>query len=381
MDRNNRLYQQVADRLREGLDAGQYAERLPTESELVEHFQVSLTTIKKALSLLVEEGRIVRISGKGTFPVDHQSKEAPSSHGSGLVGFLIPVLPDEFSRRLLKGATERLAEANVHPVIGLTASDSAHEAGVIRRMREMGVDGLIICPIEREIYNEEILRLKLDRFPFVLIDKRLPGIETPFVVGDGPGLIRTAVQHLAELGHQHIALAASSPLPQLTQSLAERIEAFEAAMAEYDLNADAIWTVSESPDATVEAWTGIHEGLKGEVTAVIATTTLDTILIRRAASDLRLKLPEDLSVIGFDYSGVVDAPWEAFSPLPPEETLTWLDQSEEVMGRKAAELILEVMANPLLSPYAIVPGVFHRGGTTAAPRAVHTVSVKAGMPG
>ena len=169
LDRNNRLYQQVADRLREGLDAGQYAERLPTESELVEHFQVSLTTIKKALSLLVEEGRIVRISGKGTFPVDHQSKEAPPSHGSGLVGFLIPVLPDEFSRRLLKGATERLAEANVHPVIGLTASDSAHEAGVIRRMREMGVDGMIICPIEREIYNEEILRLKLDRFPFVLI--------------------------------------------------------------------------------------------------------------------------------------------------------------------------------------------------------------------
>jgi len=108
MDRRDRVYQKEAYRLREAILSGRYPERLPTENALVEQFQVSLTTVKKALSLWVEEGRIVRIAGKGTFPMDRGATSPTRRGRSGLVAFLIPMLPDEFSRRLLKGATERL---------------------------------------------------------------------------------------------------------------------------------------------------------------------------------------------------------------------------------------------------------------------------------
>ncbi len=378
MDRRDRLYQQVAARLREVMDAGSYAERLPTENELVDQFQVSLTTIKKALSLLVEEGRIVRIAGKGTFPVASGVPSTTQSDRSGTVGFLIPVLPDEFSRRLLKGVTERLAEAGMHPVLGLTAPDSDREAAVIRRMRDLGVDGLIICPLERELYNEEILRLKLDRFPFLLVDRRLPGIDTSYVVGDGRGLTRQAVKHLVGLGHERIALAASSLQPQLTQSLVERIEGFQAAMKDHGLDSDEIWTVSESLTPEAEAWAMIKDKLHSGVTAVIGTTTLDTVLIWRAAEELGVKIPKDLSVVGFDYSGVVDSPATDWAPAPPHERLTWLDQCEEAMGTKAAELILAVIEDPSALPHAVVPGVFHPGKTTAAARSSRFTSAVGG---
>ena len=371
MDRRDRLYQQVANRLRDAMDAGSYAERLPTENELVDQFEVSLTTIKKALSLLVEEGRIVRISGKGTFPTTSalaSGDRSDRAESPKTVGFLIPVLPDEFSRRLLKGVTERLAKDGVYPVIGLTAPDSGQEAEVIRRMRDLGVEGLIICPLERELYNEEILRLKLDRFPFLLVDRRLPGIETSYVIGDGRGLTRQAVEHLVSLGHERIALAATSLRPQLTQSLAERIEGFQEAMRDHGLDGDEIWTVSESPTPEAEAWTMIKQRLLSGVTAVIGTTTLDTVLIWRAAEAVRIRIPEDLSLVGFDYSGIVDSPGIDLAPAPAYEMLTWLDQSEEAMGNKAAELILEVIADPSALPCAVVPGVFHPGGTTAEAR-------------
>jgi GntR family transcriptional regulator of arabinose operon len=282
---------------------------------------------------------------------------------------LIPVLPDEFSRRLLKGVTEGLSERGLAPVLGLTAPDSASESRAIRRLRRLGIDGLIVCPMEGELYNEEILRIKLDRFPFVLLDRRLNGIDTPYVVGDGGGLVKVAVQHLAGLGHRHIALLATTPKAERTQSLAARIAGFEEAMAAHVSAKPAVWTVHEDEQknrAPLDLVLG-HLARMPEVTAVIGITTRDTLLVRSAARALKLRIPEDLSIVGFDYSGVVDAEVGGFAE---GEGLTWLDQSEEQMGRKAAELIAAVVEDPESSPHAVIPGVFHQGGTTASPRDV-----------
>ncbi|MCY0878436.1 MAG: GntR family transcriptional regulator [Firmicutes bacterium] len=374
MNRKDRLYQQVAEQLRREILEEHYIDRLPTEQELVNRFQVSLTTIKKALSLLVQEGRVIRIPGKGTFPVDQHQPEMSPQRLSGLIAFLIPSLPDEFSRRLLKGAAERLNDASYSLVLGLTAPDPDREAQVITHMRELGVSGLIICPQERELYNEEILRLKLDRFPFVLLDRWLPGVDTPYVVSDGRRLVKAAVDHLVKLGHRSIALVATSLQPQLTQSLAERMEGFREACYENHVEQHDTWTINENMSSSeLDAYELIRNRLQEDYTSVIATTTTDTVLVLRAAAELGLSIPADLSVVGFDYSGgfLHDVQGNIFP-----QGLTWIDQSEETMGRKAADILLDVIRDPSQSPKAVIPGTLHQGATTAPPRAhtrLHTI--------
>ena len=64
------LYREVLDVLRQEIAAGEYRERFPAEKDLQQRFGVSATTVKTALAVLVQEQRIVRIPGRGTFVSD-----------------------------------------------------------------------------------------------------------------------------------------------------------------------------------------------------------------------------------------------------------------------------------------------------------------------
>ncbi|MGW7350019.1 GntR family transcriptional regulator [Streptomyces sp. NPDC054784] len=63
------VFRQIADRLREAIDKGRFKEgaKLPSESELVEHFGVSRMTVRNSLSILQSEGLILSEHGKGVF--------------------------------------------------------------------------------------------------------------------------------------------------------------------------------------------------------------------------------------------------------------------------------------------------------------------------
>ncbi|MGO4748429.1 GntR family transcriptional regulator [Streptomyces sp. 2MCAF27] len=63
------VFRQIADRLREAIDKGRFKEgdKLPSETELVEHFGVSRMTVRNALALLQQEGLAVSEHGKGVF--------------------------------------------------------------------------------------------------------------------------------------------------------------------------------------------------------------------------------------------------------------------------------------------------------------------------
>ena len=61
------LYEQIADRLRQHVSSGEAREQLPTEEALMQMFQVSRSTVRKAVQRLVDEAVLVRRQGKGTF--------------------------------------------------------------------------------------------------------------------------------------------------------------------------------------------------------------------------------------------------------------------------------------------------------------------------
>jgi DNA-binding LacI/PurR family transcriptional regulator len=224
------------------------------------------------------------------------------------------------------GAIDEAARERGYTINSATLpdSDEASIASALDEFVAQGVDGIVvIAPQQRTL---EALRRVSIRVPFMSLQWR-----------DGPGGrvvgfdqlagARAATRHLIELGHSRILHIAG---PQDWNEAEERMRGFLAEMSAHDMPTEAPvlgdWTVDF----------GYEIGLKllarrGEFTAVFASNDQMALGIVHAANDLGLRVPEDLSVVGFD-----DIP-EAKHFSPP---LTTVRQDFSGLGRRAIDVLL-----------------------------------------
>ncbi|HEY0827697.1 MAG TPA: GntR family transcriptional regulator, partial [Bacilli bacterium] len=238
------LYLQIQEYFKEQISSKNLLEndRIPTEKEIMEQFNVSRITVVNALSGLAQEGWIYRIPGRGSFvkegkyePKQSLLTELPDRYtpttaleantpNKRTIGLVMTTIGDYFAIRLLRGITQALNDSDFQLIIMLTFNSQEREQYAIKELARMGVEGLLIFPSDGEVYNEEILALKIKGFPFALIDRYLPGIETNIVCSDGSLGAQLAVSHLWELGHRDIVLCADVPVPTMT--VEERISGY-----------------------------------------------------------------------------------------------------------------------------------------------------------
>lgn len=193
------LYEQLYNHILQEINKGQMkaGDRVSSEKELAERFGVSRITSKKALEKLAEAGVIKRIQGKGSFVADgvregldhkRQSEERPSlafdEKERPLIGFIISNFSDEFGLQLLRSIEKQSAELNYDLIIKRSRGNRDEEKRAIQLLVSLGIKGLIVTPIHGEHYNVELLRLVLDKFPVVLVDRYLKGIPVCSVYTD-----------------------------------------------------------------------------------------------------------------------------------------------------------------------------------------------------
>lgn len=368
------LYAMIKDYIKKQIADGAFKadDRLPPEVELMKTFNVSRITVTKALTEMADEGIVYRIPGRGTYvsgsfsshantseaiesmtkePADEKTTVTESRpEGSGLIGFTIPTLEDYFSTNILNGIKKALDERGYSLLIQITF-DKAKEEQAIRNFIKFGVDGIIIFPVDQETYNEEILALKVNHFPFVLVDRYLPGIDTSFVISNNVLGGRLAVSHLYELGHRNIAICTSTMLP--TSSTGDRIAGYLNELAERGIkeNPDLIIKdidVSKFDDGLDSVFKGdivatenngnnlrlIEVIRKRKATAFIATDGKTAVYISKVCEHLGLRIPEDISLICFD-----DPLYTPFN----SSFFTYVKQSERAMGYKAGQIMADLL--------------------------------------
>jgi DNA-binding LacI/PurR family transcriptional regulator len=138
-----------------------------------------------------------------------------------------------------------------------------------------------------------------------------------------------AVRHLIDLGHQRIAIVCG---PMSTSSAWQRCAGYSQAMEEAGLTVRPDWVVEETFDQE-----GGYRGAQRLIsqserpTAIFATADLMALGVMQALRAAGLRIPEDMSVVGFD-----DIP-AATLTTPP---LTTINQPKYEMGKRAAELLL-----------------------------------------
>ncbi|WP_309119420.1 GntR family transcriptional regulator [Paenibacillus sp.] len=344
------LYQMVQEYIRDLITSQQLkvGDRIPTEKELMERFGVSKITVVNALSGLVNERIINRVPGKGTFVSDPEY-EIPTTVKSAvkradtarremrtrLIGLILPSIYDYFTIRLVQGIQQALNENGYRCVIYFSEGDIDKEKEAIKTCRNIGVEGLLIFPVDEELFNEEILSMKFAGFPFVLIDRYLPGVETHYIASDGRFGVDLAVNYLWELGHREIAICSDSPIQTVT--VQERIDGYMNALKEKGslINPAHIVTGFELGNLdqveTHPLYRYIHNRM---ATAYITLNGSLGVKILQIARQAGLKVPQDISIISFD---------DPTSIIEGYSTFTHVKQFERDMGYRAAYTLHEVI--------------------------------------
>lgn len=336
------LYNYVADAIHTGTLKPN--DRVPSEKELAEQFNVSRITSKKALERLYQDGLIDRIRGKGSFvaetPVPQESRKSTNRNeghvASKLIGVIVPDYSDSYGLRLVQAIEEQSAKEGYHIVIRRSYGMQDREEDAIRSLTQLDVSGLIIFPVHGDYYNQELLRLVLGGFPVVLVDRYLKGIPASTVYTDNHSASKRLTQHLLQKGHREIAFV--SPPAENTSTIEERIQGFQEALREQgtSLNPDYVLTslYSTLPTALDRERIARDKATLREfiescpvVTAVVACEYNLALMTQQVVDELE----RACEVVCFDSPD---------SPLTPSQ-FTHIQQNEAKMGRTAVDLLFQ----------------------------------------
>ena len=378
MTASNPLYGIIYEYLHARIESGQLAvgDRVPTERELANHFKVSRITAKRALEMLTNEGLISRRPGKGSFVMNQFPPSAmesgvgqPSPATVGLptlIGLVLPELGESYGLRLLSGIERTADESDVFLTICRSYGRQETEEQAIQKLIRLGVGGLIVFPVNGEHYNPEILRLHLNGFPIVLVDKHLPGVPVSAVTSDNTTAAYSLTQHLISLGHTKIAFC--SPPTKDTVTLEDRWTGFLTALQDANIPFSPQWSLTSLPsDIPTDKDSGYsqqhHEMIADflssnpEITAVVATEFQVASHIFMVAQRLGKNVPTDLSIACFDGPSNGCMGW----------TFTHIRQDEQTMGKMAVEILMQYMnrEEPVKAVSHMLSGQLVIGDSTA----------------
>lgn len=358
------LYERIIDYLLDELRQGALSpgDRVPSEMELAERFEVSRITSKKALETLQQAGVVHRIRGKGSFvaaelpDLDALALSPARAAAEGervprAIAMIYPDASEAYGLELLCAVEERCAERGITLVIKRTRGSQEEEEKAIASMVDTGLaEGLIVFPVHGDYYNAGLLRAILDGYPLVLVDRYLAGIQVCAVHTDNVAAARALTERLLDQGHRHIAFV--SPPPENTSSIEERLEGFHAAFTGRGLPLDHVHQLTDLSSTLPGAFT--PDNVLADVERIRAFQAREPEVTAFVVCEYNLA-----RVMGRAISGAQPQPLIACfdSPLDPVAGPGFLHvrQDQQEMGRRAVDLLLAQLRGAPVPPRSIVP--------------------------
>jgi len=249
------------------------------------------------------------------------------NHQTNVIGILVADL-EPFSTELLKGTADAIRGSGFELVVysagGRTDDHVGWERRYLSRLSGTLVDGaVLVTPTVVDVNYGA---------PVVAVDPHTGPSELPTIDSDNLRGARLATEHLLDLGHTRIAMLTGRPDLQSAQ-LRERGYRDALAAAHAGIDEDLIRLGAY--DAAISAKSA-RELLTADQrpTAIFAANDISAIATLAVAAELGLRVPEDLSVVGFD-----NIPESALGRPP----LTTVDQPIREMGRRAIELLIRLI--------------------------------------
>jgi LacI family repressor for deo operon, udp, cdd, tsx, nupC, and nupG len=270
-----------------------------------------------------------------------------------LVGLVLPELQNPIFPAFADVVAGDLAKRGFTPVLCTRTSDAVSEANYVDMLLDQHVSGVIFAGgnfAEASADHEHYVRLRERGLPVVLVNAAIDGLGFPCVATDDGHAVEQAYNHLASLGHEKIGLVLG-PADHVPSN--RKLAAFERVAG--DMPDPAERTMFSMAGGQNAATRLIRRG----VTGLICASDVLALGAIRAGRRLRLSVPEDLSVVGYD-----DSTFMACTDPP----LTTIRQPIDAMGQATVALLVsQVAGNEVPADEMFFePELVVRGSTGAA---------------
>jgi LacI family repressor for deo operon, udp, cdd, tsx, nupC, and nupG len=240
---------------------------------------------------------------------------------------VVPDITNTFFSKVLRGI-ESVANQNGYQVLlGDSLNDSKRESGYLNVLRQRKADGMIL--LTARLSAKEIEEIALE-FPVVLACEYTPGLNVPTVSIDNVRSAKKAADYLIDLGYKRIGFI-SGPFDVVLGR--DRLEGFRQAITERKLDVNGL--LVQEGDFTFESgYANMMEflALKSPPEAIFAANDEMAIGAIKAIHSKGLKVPEDISVMGFD-----DIEFASIF----EPSLTTIAQPSFEIGETAMKLLMK----------------------------------------
>ncbi|GGD90526.1 GntR family transcriptional regulator [Paenibacillus nasutitermitis] len=338
------LYRKIADDFKRKISRGELLpnDPIPSQMELAQIYSTSEMTIRKALAVLVDEDFVIRIRKKGSFikafsgpqtskalmNIPSPVKKVYFVHSHVRTG----ILYQQLYMSMLTGIEQVCAKYNLDFSI-LDIGDSP----LLPNDTEAGYILFALLNTRQSKMTDTMEQWKREKKYLVTIQFYVPDLEIPNVAGDNMAGGYMAAKHLLDLGHKRIGIILTGKsIVELNMEFSLRLQGYRMALDNYSISydPDLVWV----KEALEETWESGYEGFMALMkqpqppTALFVTSDYKALGALKAAGDLGLRVPQDISIMGYD--GHPAGQWS----IP---RLTSVDQNMLLFGIQAAEILIK----------------------------------------
>jgi DNA-binding LacI/PurR family transcriptional regulator len=277
-------------------------------------------------------------------------KSGPDGRGPGQqlrsIGLVIKEIDNPYYGEVVTGARAAAQESGYALVVISSEGEYESERRAVELLQRKAVDGLILTPVlDADADLSHLFELKRRNFPFVLLEE-LRGVPASLIDVDNEAASRRAVEFLIEQGHTRFVHFAG---PEYSSHSQERIDGVRRACS----GSHVIFTDHDIVRAGAHLQDGYRAGLEyfsgrppaERPTAVTCYNDLVALGLCRALAELELRVPGDVSVVGFDDIQLLE-----YLPL----RLTSVRMPKFEMGRLAAQMLIRhIEARETLPPQKV----------------------------
>lgn len=332
-----------------------------TMKDIADYLDISITTVSHAIngtrlvSVELKEEIFKAIDKFGYKP--NILARSLRMNKSFSIGLIVPQISNPFNAEVAHGVEKIAFNNNYNVILCSSERKLKKEMQYTDLLYNKQVDGIIFVGSWVGDQVQHIKEIQDKGMPVVLIDRSERDLEIDVVSADNEYGGYLATRHLIELGHKRIACIKGSPKATLN---AKRPVGYKKAMKEAGIDDPIIKTSNFLFDGGYKVTKKLLQSKKPP-TAIFACNDLMAIGVISAAYEMKRKIPEDISVVGFDNIGM-----SSYST----PSLTTIDYKIDEMGKKAAKILLNRISDnkieykhEYVEPKLVVRGTtsFHGG--------------------
>lgn len=332
-------FSEVETALKEAIMTGEYKinEKLPTETELMNKFNSTRYSIRKAMTVLEQKHFIYKIQGRGMFVQDwHKDWTNENSTENKVIGIITTHIADYIFPNIISGIDRVISDKGYSLVISNTHNNYEKERKSLINMLDTQVAGLIIEPTKSALENPNLSlykEIENDNVPSIFINAKYPEFNFPTLKNDDFDAEKRMTEFLFNQGHESILGIFQVDDIQGKDRMGGFMDAYQS-RPEIAYKSNVVMYQSDDDKNKIIKKVYSYLGMENKPTAIVCYNDQLAIKLIDFLKNMGVSIPDDISVVGFD-------DYQMAKYLSP--SLTTMNYEKRQMGMDAGQVLLDMI--------------------------------------